>query len=79
MKRIDVFYGGREYTVSDRDLIDLQREIQTSSAQGSPGHWLKVNIGEGNPQPALLFVAAGAPIALVPVDEGAPVEPFDAA
>ncbi|MCK6066896.1 MULTISPECIES: hypothetical protein [Microbacterium] len=67
MKRIDIVYGGRDYSVSGRELDDLQNEIESLLA--GAGHWLQVSIGDGEPQPTYLYLSPGTPIALVPVPE----------
>ncbi len=68
MKRIDIVYGGRDYSVSGRELDDLQNEIESLLAGGA-GHWLQVSIAGGEPQPTYLYLSPGTPIALVPVPE----------
>lgn len=69
MKRIDVEYGGEHYSIGDRDIDDVKREIAEAVATGSV-QWLDVNSGEGLPRPASLAIHAGVTIALVSVDDG---------
>lgn len=65
MKRIDVNYGGDVFSVVGRDAVDLQREIEDHMRAG--GGWMQVNSGEGTVRPALLYIAPGATVALLPV------------
>ena len=65
MKRIDVNYGGDVFSIGGRDAADVQREIEGHMRAG--GGWLQVNSGEGSARPALLYIAPGATVALLPV------------
>ncbi|WP_036317699.1 hypothetical protein [Microbacterium sp. B24] len=69
MKRIDVHYGGNLYSVGGRALAEVQHEVERAAASGG---WLLVNDGEGARRDAYLWVAAGVPIALVPIPDDAP-------
>ncbi|MET0888215.1 MAG: hypothetical protein ABWX92_17390 [Mycetocola sp.] len=66
MKRIEVIYGGVKYTIPNRELADVQREITEAIAEDSL-HWLEANSGEGILEPAHLLITAGIPIAVVDV------------
>lgn len=66
MKRIDVHYGGNLYSVGGRPLDDVQRDVERAAASGG---WLLVNDGEGARRDAYLWVAAGVPLALVPIPD----------
>ena len=66
MKRIEVVYGGVKYTIPNRDLADVQKEI-TDAVAGKTLHWLEANSGEGIVEPAHLLIAAGVPIVVVDV------------
>ncbi|MFB8387785.1 hypothetical protein ACFC3F_11665 [Microbacterium sp. NPDC055910] len=66
MKRIDVFYGGRQYSIGGRDLDDLKREVAEGITSDVP-RWLVINDGEGAHRPAHLLLAPGIDIALIPV------------
>lgn len=66
-KRIDIHYGGQVYSVGDKSLGDLEREITEGIASGS--HWMLVNDGEGQRRDAHLLLTPGAPIVLIPVPE----------
>ncbi|WP_405373004.1 MULTISPECIES: hypothetical protein [unclassified Microbacterium] len=65
MKRIDIRYGGANYSVGGETMEKLQSEI----ARGLAGEtvWLCVNDGEGVRRDAHLLVAPGVPIALIPI------------
>lgn len=65
MKRIDILYGGIQYSVGERDLDELQARI-AESIQSERPTWLEVNHGEGRPQPAFLLITAGVSVALIP-------------
>lgn len=65
MKRIDIEYGGRQYSVGGRDLDDVLAEIEAALSQ-SPG-WVNVNDGEGERRDALLMITPGVPLAVIPV------------
>ena len=66
MKRIEVIYGGVKYTIPNRDLADVQKEITDAIAEGSV-HWLEANSGEGILEPAHLLIGNGVPIVVVDV------------
>lgn len=66
MKRIELHYGGSRYTIPNRDLGDVQKEITEAMSSGTP-HWLQANSGEGILEPAYLLITAGIPIAVVDV------------
>lgn len=61
-KRVDVFYGGRLYTVGGRDLDELRAEIGAALANGHG--WLTVNDGEGVAQATELLITPGVDITL---------------
>lgn len=67
MKRIDIYYGGDQYSVGGRELEALQREIATGLASGV--HWLEVNQGEGRRRQAFLLLTAGVPLSIVPIPD----------
>jgi len=68
VKRIDVHYDGNLYTISNRELAEVQEEIAAAQREGG---WLLVNNGEGTRRDAYIWVRGGIPIALVPI----PAEP----
>ena len=71
MKRIDIHYGGGQYSVGGREVADLRREV--AEAVGSGHGWLEVNDGEGDVRTAFLLLAPGVPVALVPIPDELPV------
>lgn len=73
MKRIDIEYGGRLYSVGGREPEEIMREIEDGIATGR--HWLRVNDGEGRRRDALLLVTPGVPIAVVPIPSDATDDP----
>jgi len=71
VKRIDIVYGGHQFSIADRDYDDLRTELVSGLAAGP--QWLEVNVGEGGVTRADLLVTHGVPIALIPIpDEDAP-------
>lgn len=82
MKRIDVVYDGRVYTISGREIAEVQQEVVEAVSSGTP-HWLTVNSGEGRYAETYLLVTASTSIAVAPVqiDEVPPDQagaiPFD--
>lgn len=66
MKRIDILYGGQQYSVGNRDTDELREEI-LAAAHDSRSFWLEVNSGEGAPRPAYLLIAPGTDLALIPI------------
>ena len=71
MKRIDIDYGGQLYSIGDRDLEELQREISDGIRSGD--YWLHVNDGEGARRDAYLHLGPGVPITVIPVPDELPV------
>jgi hypothetical protein len=66
VKRLEVLYGGGKYTIPNRELADVQKEITDAMASGAP-HWLEANSGEGIVEPAYLLITTGIPVAVVDV------------
>ena len=67
MKRIDVMYGGTQYSIGEQDYDTVKAAIVDAAASGATS-WLAVNHGEGRMQPAELLIGPGIPIALLPID-----------
>ena len=67
MKRIDIAYGGDSYSVSGRDVSDLQRQILDGVTGAGGGFWLEVNHGEGEPRTTYLLITAATQVALTPI------------
>ncbi|QLD11385.1 hypothetical protein [Microbacterium oleivorans] len=61
-KRVDVFYGGRLYSVGGRDIDDIRAEIGDALVRGHG--WLTVNDGEGVAQSTELLITPGVDITL---------------
>jgi len=71
MKRIDIHYGGQNYSVGGRSVEQLRQEIADGMVSGV--HWLTVNDGEGQRRDAHLLITPGVTFALIPIpDESEP-------
>lgn len=68
MKRIDIMYGGHQYSIGGRDLQDLKREIEEGIA-ANESRWLIVNDGEGHLRPAHLLLDRGIDISVIPIPD----------
>lgn len=73
MKRIDIRYGGSDYSIANRDIADVRSDIAAGLEAGSV-FWLEVNEGAGVPRPASLALTVGTPIALSGVPDSADVD-----
>ncbi|WP_211195793.1 hypothetical protein [Agromyces sp. H66] len=71
MKRIGIVYGGREFSIGQEGFDRLKSEIEAAHRDGR-AVWIRVNHGEGRPQPADLLVGPGIPIALLPIPDEPP-------
>jgi hypothetical protein len=71
VKRIDIVYGGKPYTLGDRTVESLRAEIADAISSGAPA-WLRVNSGAGRYQDAYLLLSPGTPIAIVDVQPNGP-------
>jgi hypothetical protein len=69
MKRIDVVYGGQNYSLPDRDPDELRAEILERTAENPGGWWMQVNSGEGQPRPTFVLVTAASDLALIPIPD----------
>ena len=67
MKRIDVLYGGAQFSLGQEDYESVKAAIVDAAATGA-STWLAVNHGEGRMQSAELLIGPGIPIALLPID-----------
>ena len=72
MKRIGIIYAGREFSIGQEDFEQMKADIEDAHGNGT-AVWIRVNHGEGRPQPAELLVGPGIPIVLIPI----PDEPAD--
>lgn len=64
MKRIQLVYGGRTYTISNRDYDEVCAEIEELAASPRPG-WLEVNSGEGRPTTTRILITPASDIAII--------------
>ncbi|MFE5671312.1 hypothetical protein ACFQ58_06830 [Agromyces sp. NPDC056523] len=74
MKRVNILYDGLQYSVGQADLEAIKATIEQAHVTGT-ARWIRVNFGEGRPQPADLLVGPGIPISLIPIP---PDDDFDA-
>lgn len=65
MRRIELTYGGVLYTIADRDLDQVKKDIVSGLAAGPS--WLTVNYGEGLLAETDLLLVPGVPIAVASV------------
>lgn len=68
MKRIDIRYGGDQYSVGGRDLSDVKAEVERGLAAGGP-FWMVVNDGEGFRRDAHLLVSPGMALSIIPIPD----------
>ncbi|TFC96196.1 MULTISPECIES: hypothetical protein [Cryobacterium] len=66
MKRVDIVYGGGQYSLGGRTLESIQNEVETALASGKP-YWLRVNSGGGVFEDAYLLIVPGIPFAILNV------------
>lgn len=71
MKRIAIIYGGREFSIGQQDFDRMKSEVEAAHRDGR-SVWVRVNYGEGRPQPADILVGPGIPIALLPIPDDPP-------
>jgi hypothetical protein len=64
-KRVDLFYGGRLYSIGGREIEDVRAEIADALARGHG--WLTVNDGEGVAQATELLISAGVDVTLAAI------------
>lgn len=69
MKRIDIYYGGERYSVGQRELAEVQADIEAALSSSGPA-WIQVNDGDGAPRTAYLLITPGVPVAVIPIPEG---------
>lgn len=67
MKRINILYGGKQYSISGRDVDDIKEEIRSAVASAEPS-WLEVNVGEGKFKQASILLGAGIDISVIGID-----------
>ena len=66
MKRVDIVYGGAQYSLGGRSLESVQTEIETALESGKP-YWLRVNSGGGRFEDAYLLIVPSIPFAILNV------------
>ena len=66
MKRVNILYGGAQYSVGHADVDAIKQAIEQAHADGT-ARWIRVNFGEGRPQPADLLVGPGIPVSIIPI------------
>jgi hypothetical protein len=64
MKRVEVHYQGRTYSIPNTSLESV-REAVDEALSGAGSHWLNVHNGEGLGQEAFILVTPGIPISVV--------------
>ncbi|WP_382303732.1 hypothetical protein [Herbiconiux sp. UC225_62] len=67
MKRINILYDGKQYSVSGRDVDEMKEEIRAAVESAVPT-WLEVNVGEGKYKRADILLSPGVTIAVVGID-----------
>jgi hypothetical protein len=67
MKRINILYGGKQYSISGRDVDEVKEEIRRAVESAVPT-WYEVNIGEGKFKRADILLTSGIDIAVVGID-----------
>ncbi len=67
MKRINILYGGKQYSVSGRDVDEVKEEIRSAVEKAVPA-WLEVNVGEGRYKRADILLTPGIDIAVIGID-----------
>jgi hypothetical protein len=80
VKRVNIMYGGAQYSVGQADVAAIKAAIEEAHATGTP-RWITVNFGEGRPQPADLLVGPGIPVSIIPIpsDDDVPGDPGERA
>lgn len=66
MKRVNIMYDGAQYSVGQADVEAIRAVIDEAHATGT-ARWIRVNFGEGRPQPADLLVGPGIPVSIIPI------------
>ncbi|MEC5151976.1 hypothetical protein [Cryobacterium sp. GrIS_2_6] len=66
MNRIDIVYGGQQYSLGGRSAESVRNEINAAVTSGQP-YWLPVNSGGGRFEDAYLLIAPGIAFAVLDV------------
>jgi hypothetical protein len=69
MKRINIMYAGKQYSISGRDVDEVKEEIRAAVESAVPT-WMEVNVGEGKYKRADILLSPGVDIAVVGIDAG---------
>jgi len=70
MKRVEVHYQGRVYSIPNSSIESVQESVD-QALSGSGSHWLPVKNGEGLGQDAAILITPGVPISIVnPIPSG---------
>ncbi|MDO9396238.1 MAG: hypothetical protein Q7T71_06825 [Herbiconiux sp.] len=67
MKRINILYAGKQYSISGQDIDELKEQIRSAVESAVPT-WLEVNVGEGRYQRADILLTPGVDIAVIGID-----------
>ncbi len=67
VKRINILYAGKQYSVSGRDIDEVKEEIRAAVESAVPT-WLEVNVGEGKYKRADILLSPGVDVAVVGID-----------
>jgi hypothetical protein len=67
MKRINILYAGKQYSVSGRDVDEVKEEIRAAVESSVPS-WYEVNVGEGRFQRADILLSPGIDIAVIGIN-----------
>ena len=66
MIRIDIVYGGQQYSLGGRSAESVRNEVSAAITSGQP-YWLSVNSGGGRFEEAYLLIAPGIAFAVLDV------------
>lgn len=67
MKRINILYDGKQYSVSNRDVDEMKEQIRAAVESAVPT-WLEVNVGEGKYKRADILLSPGVTVAVIGID-----------
>lgn len=70
MKRIEVIYGGQQFSIGNRVYDEVKEELLAGMADGPA--WFRVTVGEGGDARADLLISSAIPIALIPIADESP-------
>ena len=67
VKRINLAYGGVDYTLADTDIDELKAQLFHAFESGTP-LWLTANQGEGSFRETDLLIAPGISVTVTGID-----------